>query len=64
MNILQCGKNYCATNRNKYYGIINRISFSFGVVHRRKELHERFFYIPKYKIALPFLEMKDLGIGA
>ncbi len=59
MNKLQGRKHHSKGNCSQDNRIVNGIFFGFRIVHGREKSHERTSYIPKYKTALPLLEMKD-----
>jgi hypothetical protein len=64
MNNLQSHEKDGSSDCGQYNGMIHNVSFCGGIVKRRQRSHEIFSKEERYKIVLPFLEMRDQNDGS
>ena len=63
MNLLHGDNDHRSNNHYQDCRVINGISLGLAVVKGRKKFHESMSHKPRYKTALPFLEMRFLQNG-
>jgi hypothetical protein len=62
VNLLEGNKDHRCNNHCQHEGVICDVSLGLAVVKGREKFHEALFHKPRYKTALPVLEIYFLDI--